>query len=180
MPHVEQGPSFPLYVNDDGTIGKEYKYNDGSIWRVNDASMIESHERFESKWASDNEAFHNKLMSMGVVAYRCNDGWVDRKNHKVLFKVHHEEKGWYWHGPKLKVGDKLFIGDRSRGGRFALVKELLPEFDVYECIYEPLEETLDGKDGPYLTKYTWHPTWWEKHFGEKPYLLKDIYDDNED
>ncbi|MBQ2600589.1 hypothetical protein II582_04450 [bacterium] len=33
----------------------------------------------------EDKKFHEKLISLGVKAYRVNDGWVDRKNNVVTF-----------------------------------------------------------------------------------------------
>lgn len=57
-------------------------------------------------------AFYKKLMSMSVQAYRCNDGWVDRKNQIATFFSYEREYGWYWGNANLIEGDLIFIGDR--------------------------------------------------------------------
>lgn len=162
MAYVEQGPFFPLYVNDDGTVGKEYRYGDGSAWRVNDARMIDVFERSESMFRDRCGAYHERLMGKGVKAYRCNDGWVDRKRCKVTFFSHERTEGYYWGSLFLSVGDRIFIGCVDNGGRFAEIircGELTPGWGSRDYYYRPLEETLDGCnmiDGtpsPFITKF---------------------------
>lgn len=172
---------FPLYHNQDGSIGKVYKFgNDGATVTVNYATLVPLMDRLHKKWIKESNDFHKKLLSLGVKAYRVNDGWVDRKNCHVSFHRDDHEIGSYWHTQALSVGDKIFIGDIRRGGRFAEITSIEDFLCFYEYGYKPLNETLDGEDDglvkPYLTKYTIADklSWWKRVFGDYQ-IQVDIY-----
>lgn len=178
---LNQPPRFPLYENPDGSIGKIIPIgNNGGYIKINDASLVDSFLENHRKQKEMDYAFHNKLLQMGVKAYRANDGHVDRDNHKVTFFLSEKEPGWYWFGA-CNEGDKIFIGDRNAGGRFAIVTEVLKSkvYSWIECTYKPLAETLNGinfngEEIPYLTPLTYKPTFWEKLFKSAPKLRSDI------
>lgn len=173
-----------MYVNDDGSIGKEYKQDDGSVWRVNDARHIETFERTIRNYNAQCNAYHQRLMEKGVKAYRCNDGWVDRKKCIVTFFSRERTKGYYWGNLDLKVGDKIFIGSMHDGGRFAEIISCEPIlWSGRSYAYKPLEETFEGwglKDGkpfPFITKYNApRLSLWDRIRGKKmPRIATDIY-----
>lgn len=70
------------------------------------------------------DRFHCQLIEMGVKAYRCNDGWVDRVNSIVTFFAFERERGWYWGNMQLNKGDKIFLGNPSDGGQFAIIDDV--------------------------------------------------------
>ena len=79
--------------------------------------MIRTIRNFNQK--SDN--FHLQLMEVGVKAYRCNDGWVNRKHNIVTFFDSERQRGWYWGNMNLNIGDRIFLGNASDGGQFAVI-----------------------------------------------------------
>lgn len=102
--------------------------------------MIKTIQDFKHK----SEQFHHRLMEMGVKAYRCNDGWVDRERHIVTFFDHERDCGWYWGNMNLTKGDKIFLGNSSDGGQFAIV-DGVAEVGCY-CIryyYHLIDEYID-------------------------------------
>lgn len=95
----------------------------------------------------EDKKFHEKLISLGVKAYRVNDGWVDRKNNVVTF-FKSEKSVWYYRwNLDLELGDKIFLGDQDCGGRFAVITEIGNYgFSSRKYGFEWTDETLDGKD----------------------------------
>ena len=115
---------------------------------------------------------------MGVKAYCPNNGWVDRDICKATFFVNQKEPGCYWYG-LCNPGDKIFIGDIRRGGRFAIVTDVDIDYYSVTYTYKPLVETLNGEDYNgeerlYLTPLTYKPTLLEKLFNPTPNLISDI------
>lgn len=98
---------------------------DGSTWVVNDPKEVQGLVACLNKFDNECEAFHRKLMSENVKAYRCNDGWVDRKNYIVTFHSDDKTYGYYWGNLDLKIGDKIFIGDVHDSGKFAIIEEVV-------------------------------------------------------
>lgn len=96
----------------------------GSI-RVNNPSMVAGVANTLRDFNAKGLAFHENLLSMGVKAYRCNDGWVDRENHIITFFLNDNTEGWYWGNLELQEGDKIFIGDVSAGGKYAIVDKVI-------------------------------------------------------
>ena len=180
MPHIEEGPYFPLYVNDDGTIGKKVAdLGNGGYIKVNDARMVGTMISVTNKFNMVCEEFHEKLISFGVKAYRCNDGWVDRRRCIATIRPSERTKGYYWYG-LAEVGDKIFIGNAHDGGRMA---EVLKVEDGYgygsiKYHYKPLEMVIDGANSAFVTKNNAPKyTLWDRIRGkEKPYLKTDIYE----
>ena len=77
---------FEQYINSDGTVGKKIPIgNHGAYIKINDAALVSSFMENHIKQEKANEEFHQKLMSLGVRSYRCNDGWVDREKCIVTF-----------------------------------------------------------------------------------------------
>lgn len=97
----------------------------GGYWLVDNEmqanEIINGEKRDYEKYCS----FHDKLMSMGVKSYRCNDGHVDRENHIITFFDFEKWEGWYWCDTTLKEGDKIFIGNAADGGQFAVVDKMV-------------------------------------------------------
>ena len=176
---LQRGARFPLYINEDGTIGKKIAdLGNGGYIKVNDARLVDTMIDINNKFNNECEEFHNKLMSLGVKAYRCNDGWVDRKRCVAIIDPSERTKGYYWFG-KAEIGDKIFIGNSHDGGRMAevlKVKEWV--MDALAFYYKPLEEVIDGINSPFITKNNAPKyTFWDKINGKKkPYLKTDIYE----
>lgn len=93
---------------------------------VNNPSLLEPTVQSIRNFNERSVVFHNQLMSMGVKAYRCNDGWVDRKNYIITFFSDEREYGWYWGNMHLKEGDLIFIGDWD-DGNFAIIDEIVEQ-----------------------------------------------------
>lgn len=91
-----------------------------------------------------NRIFHDKLMSLGVKAYRCNDGWVDREKHHITFFDSEAEYGYYWGSTRLKDGDLIFIGNRAKGGQFAKITGTISKFCGKTYSYELMDKFLEG------------------------------------
>lgn len=169
--------SFPLYINKDGSIGKRVDLGNGGYMQINDATMVKPLLAAERKFREQCNEFHEKLLSMGVKTYRCNDGWVDRKNCIMTIFLSEHDKGYYYYGG-VKVGDKIFIGNAHDGGRFAEVTKVEEGFASLDVSYKPLEETLDGFRCKYITiNNAPKLSFWDRLLGkEQPYLSTDIYE----
>lgn len=169
---------FPLYINEDGSIGKKIDLGNGGYIQVNDATMVGSMIAITNKFNYVCAEFHDKLMSMGVKAYRCNDGWVDRKRCVAIIDPHERTKGYYWFG-NAEIGDKIFIGNSHDGGRMAeVIKVKEWASGALAFYYKPLEEVIDGADSSFITKNNAPKyTFWDKIKGrKKPFLKTDIYE----
>lgn len=92
---------------------------------VNNPAMIDTILEVNRNFDAKCDAFHDELMSLGVKAYRCNDGWVDRINHYITFFADERYKGYYWGNMHLENGDKIFIGNASDGGKFAIIDRIV-------------------------------------------------------
>ena len=142
-------------------IPDEYLINEkfnvgGAIIEVHDSRILPSFIAINDKFNKEKDDFHNLLMSKGVKAYRCNDGWVDREDRKVTFFHDDKDTGYYWSDKSLDVGDLIFIGNMNDGGRFAkIVKcEKIWEHNYgwsRKYQYKPLNKILDGNERPYIT-----------------------------
>lgn len=106
-------------------MGTKLDFPGGGCIIVNDLAevpgMIQTIRDFNQR--SNN--FHSQLIELGVKAYRCNDGWVDRKNHIVTFFASERERGWYWGNMSLTKGDRIFLGNPSDGGQFAIIDRVV-------------------------------------------------------
>lgn len=144
-----------LYYNPDGTIGKVLEMAGGGQIKVNDARFIPQIEYAIAKEKTEQKNFHDYLMSIGVKAYRANDGWVDRKKCIVRLFRHEKHHGWYWGNLNLNVGDKIFIGNCYDGGRLAEITELL-DYGLFNDSrayrYKPLDKTIDGIERKFKTE----------------------------
>lgn len=175
---LQRGARFPLYINEDGTIGKKIDLGNGGSIVVNDSNLVGTMMSITNKFNRTCSEFHDKLMALGVKAYRCNDGWVDRKRCIAIIDPHERKKGYYWFGD-AHVGDKIFIGNSHNGGRMAeVVKVKEWVMGALAFYYKPLEEVIDGADSPFITKNNAPKyTFWDKINGrKKPYLKTDIYE----
>ena len=184
MRRIEQGPKFPLYINEDGSIGKIFNLGNGGYIKVNNARYVDEFTAIHKKQELLNEEYHNLLMREGVKAYRVNDGWVDRKRCQVTFFRGERTKGYYWGNLDLLVGDLIFIGSVHSGGRFARIISCKPgDGESRKYIYAPLGETLygfnfDGTTFPFITKHNSpKQSLWQRLFGKKPTISIDIYDE---
>ena len=135
-------------------FGNKIKTEGGAEITFNDMSLMPSFVALEREFENVCSAFHNKLIKMGVKSYRCNDGWVDREKNIVTF-FGESTRGYYWDGGKLKVGDKIFIGDAHDGGRFAIVTDVLEDRLCFarEYRYKLSKETLDGSERSRIIEY---------------------------
>lgn len=124
-------------------------------------TLIVDEEHAESVSASlrsieeENRTFHERLISMGVKAYRCNDGWVDREKRIITFTSSDNIKGGYWGNKDLKVGDKIFLKSISGSGQFAIVERIVEKNEsgpwyFYKYHYNLIEEYLD-RNGNFST-----------------------------
>ena len=103
----------------------EFKTSGGGRIIVNDHSMINDVSKLLRDFDKKCMSFHQKLLSMGVKAYRSNDGWVDRNKHIITFFDHEKTQGYYFGNMNLKEGDKIFIGNESAGGQFAKIDKVI-------------------------------------------------------
>lgn len=102
-------------------MGTKLDFPGGGYIIVNDPAEVPGMIKFIHDINQRDAKFHHQLMEMGVKAYRCNDGWVDRDNHIVTFFEDEREHGWYWGNMSLTEGDKIFLGNPSDGGQFAII-----------------------------------------------------------
>lgn len=94
---------------------------------VNNPAMLPGITQSILDFNQESDQFHSQLMEFGVKAYRCDDGWVDRVNHIVTFFAFERERGWYWGKINLAKGDKIFLGNPSDGGQFAIIDRIVEE-----------------------------------------------------
>ena len=144
---------FPVYYNPDGSIGKR-------IWDfvVNNADLVPFMEKVQMKFERNNNLFHLNLISMGVKAYHCNDGWVNRERHRITFIYEWCKTPWfYWYDEDkpLEVWDIILLWDIGHGGRFAIITEKIDLCnDSGTFGYELLDGTIDGSDWEYRDEYS--------------------------
>jgi hypothetical protein len=148
-----------MSIPDEYLIKEKFDIPGGESVEIHDSRFLPTFLEINAKMKMEMEEFHNKLMEMNVKAYRCNDGWVDRKNRKVTFFCNEHDKGYYWGNKDLKVGDLIFIGNMHSGGRLARItrREKLWEHNngwSMEYGYEPLGVTVAGIERPYNTEKT--------------------------
>ena len=149
-----------MSIPDEYLIKERFDMPGGGSVEIHDSRFLPTFLEINAKMKREMEEFHNKLMSLNVKAYRCNDGWVDRKNKKVTFFADEQDEGYYWGNKDLEVGDIIFIGNMDNGGRLARITKCGTLWRSYEggwsmeYWYEPLDETLDGIDNPYITEKT--------------------------
>lgn len=105
-------------------MGTKLDFPGGGCVIVNNPALLPDMIQFIRDTNQRDDQFHHKLIGMGVKAYRCNDGWVDRENNIVTFFDHEREHGWYWGNMNLTKGDKIFLGNPSDGGQFAIVDDV--------------------------------------------------------
>lgn len=147
-------------IPDEFLIKEKIDIPGGGFIEIHDSRLLPTFIENEKKRRNEMEEFHNKIMGMGVKAYRCNDGWVNRDDHNVTFFSDDKEEGYYWGNKDLEVGDTIFIGNMNDGGRFAKIikcDKLWVSYDgnwTRTYGYEPLDETLNGNDRPYITEKT--------------------------
>lgn len=106
-------------------MSTEFKMPGGGTIIVNNPSMVDEVAQGIQKFNMECLEFHQKLMSLGVKAYRCNDGWVDRHHHNVTFFSSEKEHGYYWGNMNLQSGDMIFIGNAYNGGHFATIENVI-------------------------------------------------------
>lgn len=135
-------------------FGNKIKTEGGADITFNDMSFMPAFVALERKFEDECSAFHDKLMKMGVKSYRCNDGWVNRKKNIITF-TSSNSKGYYWNGGRLKIGDKIFIGNMNDGGRFAVVTDVHSEdssfLDSYG--YRLTKEIIEGREHSVIIEY---------------------------
>lgn len=107
--------------------------------------LVASFARVHYTFMEKNKKFHEKLMNLGVKAYRCNDGWVDRDRHIITFFESDAEYGFYWGKTNLKCGDLIFIGNRAKGGQFAKITGIIRKGYCVSYSYELIDEFLSGE-----------------------------------
>ena len=121
----------------------EFKTYGGCSIIVNDPSLVDSTSKLLCNFDERCRLFHQKLLSMGVKAYRCNDGWVDRDRHIITFFEDEVKKGYYMGNMNLKEGDKIFIGNESSGGQFAIIDKVIDVvFGIAKYHYNLIDEYL--------------------------------------
>lgn len=89
----------------------------------------------------DAEIFHEKLMSLGVKSYRCNDGWVDRADRVIIMRKWEREIGFYFYGT-VKEGDLVAIGDVCYGAMVVKVIECRKFYDDFAIGIHYSDEVL--------------------------------------
>lgn len=100
-------------------------HRNGGFTIVNDLSVLDDILRADREFYTECEAFHYKMMALGVKAYRCNDGWVNREHSIVTFHPDDRTPGYYWGNRELKSGDKIFLKGIDNGGQFAYIDYMM-------------------------------------------------------
>ena len=127
-------------------MGTKLDFPGGGYIIVNDPAEVPGMIKFIHDINQRNAEFHHQLMEMGVKAYRCNDGWVDRERHIVTFFDHERDYGWYWGNMNLAKGDKIFLGNPSDGGQFAIIDGVAKQ--GWHCVgyyYHLIDEYINTK-----------------------------------
>lgn len=127
-------------------MGTKLDFPGGGYVIVNDPDEVPGMIKTIQDFNRNSEQFHNRLMEAGVKAYRCNDGWVDRVKHIVTFFVDERNRGWYWGNMHLNKGDKIFLGDPSDGGQFAIIDGVAKQ--GWHCVsyhYHLIDECISTK-----------------------------------
>lgn len=106
-------------------MGTKLDFPGGGHIIVNNPAMLPGITQSILDFNRESDQFHSQLMELGVKAYRCNDGWVNRDNHIVTFFAFERERGWYWGNMNLKKGDRIFLRNPSGGGQFAIIDEVV-------------------------------------------------------
>lgn len=112
----------------------EIKHRNGGVSIVNDLSVLDDILEADRKFYAECDAFHAKMVELGVKAYRCNDGWVNREHNIVTFHPDDRTPGYYWGNRQLKSGDKIFLGNAGEGGKFAYI-DYMVEITSYSVRY---------------------------------------------
>lgn len=123
-----------------------FNLRDGAKIVVNNPSMVDGIAKMLKESAERDYAFHQKLLSLGVKAYRCNDGWVDRQKHIVTFFSDDKTPGWYWGNTQLQKGDLAFLGNVSNGGYFIRIGEAVSQGIAYAKYHYSIIEFPNPKD----------------------------------
>lgn len=108
-------------------MGTKLDFPGGGHIIVNNPAMLPGVALSILDFNQKSDKFHSQLMELGVKAYRCNDGWVDRENHIVTFFAYERERGWYWGNMNLTKGDKIFLGNPTDGGQFAIIDGIVDQ-----------------------------------------------------
>lgn len=126
----------------------EIRDRNGGVTIVHDMSVLGDILEADRKFYAKCDAFHDRMMSLGVKAYRCNDGWVDRKNLNITFFHNERTKGYYWGNMYLEKGDKIFIGNAHSDGKFALIENVVGH-GLYSVTYHYnlIEDEPERKEG---------------------------------
>lgn len=145
-------------------MGTKLDFPGGGYVIVNNPDEVPRMMQTIYKFNQESIQFHRQLIEMGVKAYRCNDGWVNRKDCIVTFFDHEHEYGWYWGCRSLNKGDKIFLGNPSDGGQFAIIDSLVERgygcakyryhlVDEYIKYDVPKRKSLWSKICDFITKF---------------------------
>lgn len=138
----------------------DIKLDGGAVCRC-DAELAPSIISVQERIRTDAEIFHKKLLSLGVKAYRVNDGWVDRKKRIVTLFNDEHDYGYYYRGEQnINVGDLIAIGTVYSGAMIVKVVEkcVSPSWCIELRYGEEVLSVVDGvKDGKDLVS-EYHPT----------------------
>ena len=128
----------------------EIRDRNGGVTIVHDMSVLGDILEADRKFYAECDVFHDRMMALGVKAYRCNDGWVDRKNHNLTFFNNERTKGYYWGNLHLEKGDKIFIGNAHSEGKFALIENIVERgYHSVTYHYNLIEAEPERKEGWY-------------------------------
>lgn len=83
-------------IPDKFLIKERFDIPGGGSIEIHDSRFLPTFLEINEKMKKETVEFHNRLMGMGVKAYRCNDGWVNRDDHYVTFFSDDKEVGYYW------------------------------------------------------------------------------------
>ena len=120
----------------------------GGVTIVYDMSVLGDILEADRKFDAECDAFHDRMMSLGVKAYRSNDGWVDRENHNVTFFSSERTRGYYWGNMHLEKGDKIYIGSAYSEGKFALIENVVERgYHSVTYHYSLIEDEPERKEG---------------------------------
>lgn len=97
----------------------------GGIMIDQTLSLMGINKKPKKQIKNELDAFHEAMRLMEVRAYRYDDGLVDRINHEITFSVRDRYKGCYYGNLFLLRGDKIFIGNRHDGGKYAVIEKIV-------------------------------------------------------
>ena len=122
---------------------------EGASIVCNNKNTLEKLRVSLSDLARKKKEFHQRLLSLGVTAYRYNDGWNDRKKNIVTFFPNDRQEGAYWYSTD-GIRRRIAIGGFEFGAKVYDVVSIDEYAGIIKVKYAPepvlYVEGLVGED----------------------------------